>query len=205
KLKCIWLDVDVKKDRGYATLIEALDAIQDFRIRALLPPPSALVFSGGGVHVYWVSDKPLTVEEWRPYAEGLKAEALRLGLKCDAGITTDVARVLRVPGTFNYKQESRRPVRVAHLGATYDFATEMAKLAAIVPVRAAVATAAVTHTTFPFSMGAFTGKSMALAFQQAGLNAQTDNLADGLSTRSNLPLNPDEIFMGCEHFKDAAR
>src|ERR1019366_7635298 len=35
KLKCIWLDVDVKKDKGYATLIEALDAIQAFRIRAL--------------------------------------------------------------------------------------------------------------------------------------------------------------------------
>ena len=209
-LKAIWIDVDVKKDKGYATILEALDAIQAFRVAAALPPVSALVFSGGGVHVYWISDKPLTVDEWRPYAEGLKAEAIRLGLKCDAGITTDAARILRVPGTFNYKQETRRPVWVADLGATYDFGASLAKLASIVPVvHTPAATAAVTagsaRTPLPFSMAAFVGKSMAGAFQRAGLNAQADNLAEGLSSRSDLPLNPDEIFKGCVHFQDAAR
>src|SRR5215831_6820429 len=73
-LKALWLDIDVKDPpRGYANLVEALDALRAFRDSVKLPPPSALVFSGGGLHVYWCSDKPLTPAEWKPYAEGLKA------------------------------------------------------------------------------------------------------------------------------------
>ena len=66
----IWLDVDVGKDGAYATLQDALRAVIDFQIRNKLPKPSAMVASGGGLHVYWISDKALamTQNEWRPYA-----------------------------------------------------------------------------------------------------------------------------------------
>ena len=110
-LKAIWLDIDVKEPpKGYATLTDALAALSAFCDSIALPPPSAVVLSGGGLHIYWISDKPLTPDEWRPYAEGLKGAAVKFGLKCDAGCTTDAARVLRVPGTFNYKRHLKRPV-----------------------------------------------------------------------------------------------
>ena len=110
-LKAIWLDIDVKEPpRGYATIQDAIAALTAFCRSTMLPPPTATVFSGGGLHVYWVSDKPLTPAEWKPYAEGLKNAAIKFGLKCDAGCTTDSARVLRVPGTFNYKKTQKRPV-----------------------------------------------------------------------------------------------
>ena len=65
-LKAIWLDIDVKPPpKGYATLEEALDALTEFANAFGLPPPSALVGSGGGLHVYWSSDKPLTPDEWQ--------------------------------------------------------------------------------------------------------------------------------------------
>lgn len=201
-LKAIWLDVDVKKDKGYATLHEALAAIDTFRRAINLPPPSALVFSGGGVHVYWASDRPLTKAEWRPYAEGLKAEVLRVGLKCDAGLTTDAARVLRVPGTFNCKFTPPAPVRLAHLGAAYDFAAVLSGLATIgakAPVTAAVTGA---KQVLPFDMSAFTGKRPALSF--AHLDPQLDSLAEGIATRDDRPLNPDQVFKSCPHFRDAA-
>ena len=52
-LKAIWLDIDVKPPpKGYATLEEALDALAKFANAFGLPPPSALVGSGGGLHVY---------------------------------------------------------------------------------------------------------------------------------------------------------
>jgi hypothetical protein len=112
-MKAVWLDIDVKEGpKGYATLAEALAAVSAFCKSIELPPPSAVVLSGGGLHVYWISDRPLTPEEWRLYAGGLKAAAEKFGLKCDAGCTTDAARVLRVPGTFNYKKKPRRPVSV---------------------------------------------------------------------------------------------
>lgn len=122
-LKAIWLDIDVKES-SYATLDDALVALQKFRDAADLPPPSALVHSGGGLHVYWTSDKELTPDEWRPYAEGLKATAMEKGLVCDYGLTTDEARVLRVPFTFNHKTSPPRQVRLLALGKDYDFAAD---------------------------------------------------------------------------------
>ena len=71
-LKAIWLDVDIKEaPKGYSTLIEAVSAVLAFAKAIKLPRPSALIGSGGGLHVYWISDKPLTPDEWRPYAEGV--------------------------------------------------------------------------------------------------------------------------------------
>jgi hypothetical protein len=129
--KSIWLDIDVEpnKEKKYHTKEEALEAFDAFRIAANLPAPSAMVFSGGGIHVYWISDRRLAVHEWRPYAEGLKALAIKHTLKCDAGITTDGIGVLRVPGTFNWKKDQPRPVTLEHLGSDYDFATDLAQVA----------------------------------------------------------------------------
>lgn len=209
KLKAIWIDVDVKPGdpKHYATILETLDAIDTFVTAAKLPPPSALVFSGGGVHVYWFSDIALTPDEWRPYAEGLKAEAVRLGLKCDAPLTTDEARVLRVPGTYNNKSLPPRAVRLAHLGASYKFATDLAMLAAIVPVNPTPATAAVTtgaRAALPFDLSNFPTGGMAKAFHIANLNPQFDSLAEGVGLHSDLPLKLDEVVRKCEHFQDAA-
>lgn len=115
-LKAIWLDIDVKPPpAGYATLEEALHALAAFVKAAGLPPPSALVSSGGGLHVYWISDKPLTPDEWRPYAEGLKAAAINFGLRCDTQCTVNAAQLLRVPGTFNHKTTPLRPVKLLEL------------------------------------------------------------------------------------------
>lgn len=126
-LKAIWLDIDVKPDRGYAKLSEALNALAKFLNEAKLVPPTAIVFSGSGLHVYWISNKPLTVTEWRPYAEGLKAAVIKYGLKCDTGLTTDAARVLRVPGTLNYKTTPPNPVKLRLLEELdYDFGAQLA-------------------------------------------------------------------------------
>ena len=109
-LKAIWLDVDIKEaPKGYSSLIEAVSAVLAFAKAIKLPRPSALIGSGGGLHVYWISDKPLTPDEWRPYAEGLKIAAIKHGLRCDAGVTSDCARILRVPNTFNYKTDPPKP------------------------------------------------------------------------------------------------
>lgn len=89
-LKATWLDIDVKADdpQRYGTLDEAWSAFVEFRKKVGLPFPSAIVQSGGGLHIYWISDTPLTIKEWRPYADGLKARASREGLKADHSVFT---------------------------------------------------------------------------------------------------------------------
>jgi hypothetical protein len=130
KLKSIWLDIDVKdKEDTYKSLQEADSAVAEFVKRHGLPTPNAVVRSGGGLHVYWISDQPLGVDEWRAYASGLRSLALESRLKCDAGVTTDPARVLRIPGTKNFKTDPPKPVELIRLmDKDYDFATDLAVL-----------------------------------------------------------------------------
>lgn len=131
-LKAIWVDVDIGNKPGetkhYDTAKEAMSALVKFFDAVGLPLPSAVVNSGGGLHIYWISDKPLTPAEWAPYAQGLKALLLREGVKCDAGLTTDEARILRVPGTKNHKYDPPKPVVLNHLGTDYNFETQLSFL-----------------------------------------------------------------------------
>jgi hypothetical protein len=128
--KAIWVDVDVKANspKHYASHGDAWAAVAAFYKKVGLPKPSIIVDSGGGLHVYWTSDRPLTLDEWRPYAAGLKALLLQEGVKCDAGLTTDAARILRVPGTLNHKYDPPRMVKLLHCGKDYDFASDLGVL-----------------------------------------------------------------------------
>ncbi|MGO9401564.1 MAG: primase-helicase family protein [Xanthobacteraceae bacterium] len=136
-IKAIFLDVDVKAPpRGYKDVNEAHAAVTEFVGKTGLPPPSALVGSGGGLHVYWISDRPLTIDEWLPYANGLRALAEQHGLLCDLGVTIDCARILRVPGTYNRKTEPGRPVCLLALAPTdINFDTALAHVKIASPVR----------------------------------------------------------------------
>jgi AAA domain-containing protein len=133
--KAIWIDLDIKAG-GYSTPKEAIDALFDFIADYDLPPPSAIVVSGNGLHVYWISNRVLLADEWRSYAEGLKAAALQWGLKCDAGVIANAAQVLRVPGTRNFKTDPPKPVSLSFTQPNdIDFATELKGLLDIAPSR----------------------------------------------------------------------
>jgi len=114
-MRSLWVDIDCGPDKaesgkGYATKEDGFTALFAF-IEGTLPEP-IIVDSGGGLHCYWPFTKDLTPEEWASMAEGLRELAQKKGLIIDAGCTTDAARILRVPGTFNFKQEEPRPVEV---------------------------------------------------------------------------------------------
>ena len=132
-LKALWLDLDVKAS-AYQSTAEALDALFAFCQTTGYPKPTALVLSGsGGAHCYWISDRMLTVDEWRGYAEGLKTLGIERGLKADYGCTTDSVRVLRVPGTFNHKTTPPKPVKLAMLAPKdMNFETELGRFRATV-------------------------------------------------------------------------
>ena len=77
--------------------------------------PSAIVASGGGLHVYWFLIEPLDA-----VTEQAKAEALlrRLAVYLGGDLAcAEVARVLRLPGTLNHKYPPPRAVVLEHLEA----------------------------------------------------------------------------------------
>lgn len=96
------LDVDPENDKKYASKQEALDDIDKFLTSSGLPPP-VRVDSGNGIHAYWILDQDVPSQEWRVYANKFKKFCLQ-HLKIDPTVTSDSARILRCPDTWNRKR-----------------------------------------------------------------------------------------------------
>lgn len=111
KLKSFFLDLDCGENKSYASQPEALTALRSFCKTLHLPKPT-LVNSGYGIHVYWALTSAISREEWLPVAERLKALCREKNLKADPAVTADSARILRVPGTNNYKGEDPKFVEL---------------------------------------------------------------------------------------------
>ena len=94
-----------KKPPVHESYEAALNAIQTFHLE-----PTIITHSGGGFHCYWVLSNPINVSDTGISAiEGIN-KSLSISLGGDTG-TQDISRVLRVPGTFNFKvQDNPRPV-----------------------------------------------------------------------------------------------
>ena len=124
-LKSFFLDIDCgpHKDEteGYpGGQGDGLVALKKFCKHVGLPRPT-LVSSGRGLHVYWTLKTEITPGEWIPVAERLKTLCATHGLVADPAVTSDVARVLRVPGTKNFKGDEPTDVRILSAGGDVEF------------------------------------------------------------------------------------
>jgi hypothetical protein len=104
----LYLDIDVK-DEGYATTMDAALALLGF-IQATGLMPTMIVGSGrGGLHVYWRLGVLVDPEQFRRMAGELVGIATEHGLMFDAQCTSDLVRLLRIPGTWNFKPDKNHP------------------------------------------------------------------------------------------------
>lgn len=96
----LWADVD---EKNFGSKQQAFWAIASAAIE-----PSILVDSGHGFHAYWLLEDEVAV--------GHASNAMRGIAKLIGGdAVADSARILRVPGTHNYKTEPAIPVRLLKL------------------------------------------------------------------------------------------
>lgn len=110
---CFSILTAVKKN--YIDQADGAAALSAFIKATGLPTPT-LVNSGGGLHVYWPLTRDVTVDEWKPVARSLKQLCTKQVLHADPSVTTDAARILRVPGTNNFKNGQSRPVQIITVG-----------------------------------------------------------------------------------------
>lgn len=102
-LKSLFLDIDCGEDKPYATQRDAFIAFKKLCKEKNLPKPTWVINSGKGLHIYWALDRAHTPQEWLPVANRLKSVCLESGLEIDPVVTSDSARILRMPQTHNYK------------------------------------------------------------------------------------------------------
>lgn len=131
-LRAYRIDVDVGADKAFKTTREALQALVAL-LQGGVPEPTYIVLSGGGgFHLYWCMTEDIAPEVWKPTAKMLHAVAVRLGLHPDAAVTSDEARVLRLPGSLNGKTCKRASI-LKCTGHKYEPAEIAAAISALMP------------------------------------------------------------------------
>lgn len=119
----LWLDIDIKgPNHKKENLIPSTEAAKELILRFPLKP-SMIVSSGGGWHCYWLFKKP-----WIFASENERKDAANLS-KCfhqtfiayarennwALDNTSDLARLLRIPGTNNHKTLPMMPVTIIEI------------------------------------------------------------------------------------------
>jgi putative DNA primase/helicase len=99
----LWVDIDLDEDGFEGNVIH--------RLRGLPFKPSIRVNSGQGIHFYWLLDPPIPVSELSR-VEWLNRQ-LATWLLGDTS-SAEAARVLRLPGTLNFKYSPPRDVTLEY-------------------------------------------------------------------------------------------
>ena len=122
-LTVIFTDVDYgtaghKKKNRWETREEAQAAIDAFPIK-----PAIVVHTGGGFQLYWILSEPFGFENGNYAKVEATMKGIGLAIGGDDG-TQDVSRIFRIPGTFNVKTNTPRPVEIVefHPDRIYDLA-----------------------------------------------------------------------------------
>jgi putative DNA primase/helicase len=111
---CFWLDIDAHAGSKYQSSLQIIEELRRFCEFAGLPKPNVIHDSGHGLHIYWVPNEDISIEEWLKTATLLQKAAQDFGLGADP-ITTDSARVLRAPNSINFRDSNHpRPTAVIH-------------------------------------------------------------------------------------------
>lgn len=110
-ITALYADIDVKSDAHAQTALpRSVDEALSF-LNSLPLKPSIIVKSGNGLHAYWLLNKPFKIQSSRDkeaissifkgWSKLLSSKGNERGWKLDN--VSDLARVLRVPGSINHK------------------------------------------------------------------------------------------------------
>lgn len=96
-VNCLFAEFDLAPGQPPQHLLDA--------IQSLDTPPSVIVFSGGGYHAYWLLAQTYHIDD-----DAARQRIIEIQYAWDTHVTgdnhvKDLARVLRVPGTYNRKPE----------------------------------------------------------------------------------------------------
>ena len=121
-----WLDIDRKGPGHEADQDLLFDEEELETFLALFPfPPTITIDSGGGWQLWWMLEEPFLIDSPEPRREAKRMvedwhrhfSALAMSMDRKIDKVSDLARVLRPPGTFNFKVQPPRPVHLLEFDA----------------------------------------------------------------------------------------
>ena len=118
RLTALYADLDYKtKPNGMSSLPEAMEVVE--ALSSIIGyQPSAIVYTGGGIHPYWpILDGEINDVNRADMMKRLKRWGALVKLTAashggDADSVYDLPRILRVPGSLNWKEAAPRPTSI---------------------------------------------------------------------------------------------
>lgn len=103
-INCLYADFDIK------TFETAKFTLK--HIKSLVLQPSVIISSGGGYHCYWLLSEPFILDSIskKKIAKTLQKKWVNF-IQGDLAVH-DLARILRIPETLNYKYNPPKPVKI---------------------------------------------------------------------------------------------
>ena len=197
KLKAFWLDIDCGETKavvnektgrpeGYVNQTEAMLALKKFCGVVGLPRPT-IVNSGRGLHVYWVLEEEIARGEWEAVATRLRQVCLKQDFHVDPSVF-EVSRILRVPDTYNFKDNPPAKVQVAHVGdrIPLDDLKELLGVEEISPLEATVIRPKRELTAMGKALAANTESSFTKIMMRAKSNTSCAQLLSCYTDRETL-------------------
>lgn len=103
-INCLYAEFDAKHYGGKEGILAHIDALTT-------PAPSAIVDSGGGYHLYWLLHDPYLLDTETRTATARLIQDRWVGVVGGDPGVKDLPRILRVPGSCNYKYDPPPEVR----------------------------------------------------------------------------------------------
>ena len=145
EMQSFFLDIDCGESKvipdaagrvnGYIDQPAGMAALKLLCKTLSLPKPT-IVNSGRGWHVYWPLTEPVDREKWLDAAVTFKAVCLNSGFHIDPNVPADAARVLRIPGTKNFKDEPAHDVVLLHTAEPMSYDEFVSHLGPLLPRKA---------------------------------------------------------------------
>lgn len=143
-MQAFFLDIDCGPDKavpdkygrikGYVDQSTGLKALKQLCTVMKLPRPT-VVNSGRGWHVYWPLTEAVEADKWVDVANTFKVRCAEHKFIVDPNVPADAARVLRIPGTFNFKEDPPLDVTVMYTAQPMKFEDFAALMGPIVPAK----------------------------------------------------------------------
>lgn len=113
-LTALWADIDFLEKPSATKSYPTQDDAENY-LASMEPAPSALIYTGGGIHAFWFLNQALPAQSFAELPTRFQLY-LQFGLMGELDPTGNLAASMRVPGTFNQKQARTHSVdvRLAH-------------------------------------------------------------------------------------------
>lgn len=110
QINCLFAEFDDKDFGGNDNCKAHVNVLMAKTIREL--PPSFVVASGGGYHLYWLLKEPWALADLDEMEVAKRLQAQWVTFLGGDKASKDLARVLRVPGTKNFKYDPPQDVEI---------------------------------------------------------------------------------------------